>query len=717
MATMQRQAKKDRGLEILTEYPPSPAVLKTQPDQQVFNEWYYEFRKVLIRQFELIKQGVGGDTVVGPPTTQVLNAWDAGPNAPLQTAGNNGDFYFQTTTQDVWRKVDGAWKIIANLRGTPGRNGTPGKDGTDGEPGLPGTPGSGQDGEDGVDGVDGATWNSGAGVPSDGLGKDGDYYLNTTNGNVYKRQAGHYVLVGNIRGPQGLQGDPGNNGANGATWFNGDGMPGVGIGANGDRYLDDLTGDVFKKVAGVWVYEANIRGPQGLPGSGGGAGSSLVGCMVYKASGTESIANGGAIISSWDSEVFDTNSMHDPLPNPSRITIRTAGKYFAFGSVAWTANGTGARGVSFYKNGVLFGGDNLPAVGAAPTTLPGVYIYDLAVGDYLEMFAAQSSGAALTLTHGQKGTWFAVIKIGEDGLDGATWSSGTAVPNGGAAGDFYLQTTTEDVWKNIDGVWTVITNIKGPKGDAGITGNDGPAGPGYKCTATSASMAIGTGVKTLVLVPASHAYTAGCRARFSSAASPGNWMEGEVTVAAGASVTINADLVSGSGSFTSWRINLAGERGATGPSGSGGGIKAMLLATTGQSIPASTETVVAFPTEIVSYGGMSYDPAEKTITVQEAGLYLVTLGVTIQPGADSAETVRLYDVTAFTENPINDPILIDEDRTDGVNNDDYNRHVKLADHHYFVEGTVLQVRWFSQQGTSFGSGFKWTVTKLASPAN
>ncbi len=55
----------------------------------------------------------------------------------------------------------------------------------------------------GADGVNGSTWRDGSGVPSNSLGVDGDYYLNTANGDVYVRSSGVYGLRGNIQGPPG----------------------------------------------------------------------------------------------------------------------------------------------------------------------------------------------------------------------------------------------------------------------------------------------------------------------------------------------------------------------------------------------------------------------------------------------------------------------------------------------------------------------------------
>lgn len=55
----------------------------------------------------------------------------------------------------------------------------------------------------------GSAWLTSSGVPDNGDGDDGDYDLNTVNGDVYEKQSGSWVLVGNIKGVKGDQGDPG----------------------------------------------------------------------------------------------------------------------------------------------------------------------------------------------------------------------------------------------------------------------------------------------------------------------------------------------------------------------------------------------------------------------------------------------------------------------------------------------------------------------------
>lgn len=67
---------------------------------------------------------------------------------------------------------------------------------------------------------------------------------------------------------------------------------------------------------------------------------------------------------------------------------------------------------------------------------------------------------------------------GEDGLDGAAWYSGSAAPESGLGviGDFYFRTTTNDVYKKLEGGWNIIANLKGEKGATGESGKEGPAG-------------------------------------------------------------------------------------------------------------------------------------------------------------------------------------------------------------------------------------------------
>jgi hypothetical protein len=65
--------------------------------------------------------------------------------------------------------------------------------------------------EDGtaVQGAPGSQWLNGAGAPASGLGLDGDYYLRTSNDDVYFKSGGAWAVIGNIKGSAGTAGSAG----------------------------------------------------------------------------------------------------------------------------------------------------------------------------------------------------------------------------------------------------------------------------------------------------------------------------------------------------------------------------------------------------------------------------------------------------------------------------------------------------------------------------
>jgi hypothetical protein len=59
----------------------------------------------------------------------------------------------------------------------------------------------------------------------------------------------------------------------GSVWYNGTGVPSAGLGLNGDYYLRLDNGYVYNKVTGSWVQVANLTGPTGATGATGATGS------------------------------------------------------------------------------------------------------------------------------------------------------------------------------------------------------------------------------------------------------------------------------------------------------------------------------------------------------------------------------------------------------------------------------------------------------------
>jgi hypothetical protein len=74
---------------------------------------------------------------------------------------------------------------------------------------------TGASGTNGTNGTNGATIRNGVGAPSNGLGANGDYYINTTNGDLYEKASGTYSIIFNIKGATGASGANGTNGTNG----------------------------------------------------------------------------------------------------------------------------------------------------------------------------------------------------------------------------------------------------------------------------------------------------------------------------------------------------------------------------------------------------------------------------------------------------------------------------------------------------------------------
>ena len=83
------------------------------------------------------------------------------------------------------------------------------------------------------------------------------------------------------QGPTGIQGIQGNQGQAGSLWWTGSGIPVNGYGSTNDYYLNVNNGDVYTNTAGIWgAVIGNIRGPQGIQGNPGSS-SSSTGSSIY----------------------------------------------------------------------------------------------------------------------------------------------------------------------------------------------------------------------------------------------------------------------------------------------------------------------------------------------------------------------------------------------------------------------------------------------------
>ena len=157
--------------------------------------------------------------------------WYSGEGEPGGEVGQDGDFYLDTTNGDVYAKDDGSWSVDMNIQG-----------------------------------ADGSVWYADSRDPDSGDAEDSDVWLNTESGDVFHKADGSWSLALNIKGT---------DGADGVIWHSGGGEPAGELGDTGDYYLNTTNGDVYFN-DGSWSAIMNIMGEDGADGEPGAGSASTV---------------------------------------------------------------------------------------------------------------------------------------------------------------------------------------------------------------------------------------------------------------------------------------------------------------------------------------------------------------------------------------------------------------------------------------------------------
>ena len=119
--------------------------------------------------------------------------------------------------------------------------------------------------------------------------------------------------------------------------------------------------------------------------------------MLYQAT-AQSLASSTNVTITFDSETLDSYGGHSGVTNASRYTAQVAGTYWVYGIASVSANATGARIISIYKNGSIVTG----ATTLSPPTASGAWggsvgaLVVMNVGDYVEINMDQQTGATLS---------------------------------------------------------------------------------------------------------------------------------------------------------------------------------------------------------------------------------------------------------------------------------------------------------------------------------
>ena len=121
------------------------------------------------------------------------------------------------------------------------------------------------------------------------------------------------------------------------------------------------------------------------------------GARVYN-SANISIPNDTPTKVTFNSQSYDTDSIHSTITNPSRLTCNTTGKYIISFGGYMTANPNGDRRFQILLNNTTYiAATRLGVDPSGYTFTPTSTIFGLTAGDYVEAVVYQNSGGALNL--------------------------------------------------------------------------------------------------------------------------------------------------------------------------------------------------------------------------------------------------------------------------------------------------------------------------------
>ena len=143
------------------------------------------------------------------------------------------------------------------------------------------------------------------------------------------------------------------------------------------------------------------------------SGSTYVGASAYK-SAAQSLTTATYTLVTFNTENFDTDSIHDNSSNTSRMTIPSGkgGKYLVTGQLLFATNSTGIRICEILKNG-----SNVTYIQVQPATTDATsllinWVVNCVATDYIEVRAYQDTGGALNLNQNNGGTTLQVSYLG-----------------------------------------------------------------------------------------------------------------------------------------------------------------------------------------------------------------------------------------------------------------------------------------------------------------
>ncbi len=404
-------------------------------------------------------------------TGGTVNWYDQTEVSMTPDLGNTGDYYFNTTTGQIFRKVNGTWTLIFNTKGSVWYNGNTGSMGPDKGLGNPydyyldyGT------WIIYVKSEDNQSWNAlpisiagqntqnflnGPVLPSSDIGKDGDYYLNTAEAssggtlNFYKKNAGIWEFLANFKGQTGLSGLNGRDGINGR-----DGRSITGAIVDGYQHL------IISYSTEPTIVDAGFIGVGERGRDGKSITTAIVdidGNLILNFNDNTTIDAGSVVGDKWYVVATD-DELTSELGKIGDMAInKISDNYFKkISDTEWEVQGT-LKGDS--SNTAWFSGTTDPVNVEGSANKGDQYI---SYSNFTIYKRTDDNGI-----NGPQ-VWEAVASL--KGGEGSTvWLTGTSTPTSaiGVDNNYYMDTVRGDIFKKIDGTWQNIGNIMGATGKRG----------------------------------------------------------------------------------------------------------------------------------------------------------------------------------------------------------------------------------------------------------
>ena len=144
-----------------------------------------------------------------------------------------------------------------------------------------------------------------------------------------------------------------------------------------------------------------------------GAGTGDIGARVYN-SGDISVNDSTATLLTFDSERWDTDTIHSTVANTGRLTATTAGTYLIVANIRFYVDNDGYRMLTFTVDGATdIAKTRIEATQGTYTELNLVTMHQFAAAEYVEVYAYHNAGNALDVkAQGNLSPEFMMHRIG-----------------------------------------------------------------------------------------------------------------------------------------------------------------------------------------------------------------------------------------------------------------------------------------------------------------